>query len=62
MSTNIRILGFICCLLMGWVAFSAAQVDPMGKRIAEIRITIEGPRTIGESFICLLNTSDAADE
>ena len=51
MSTNIRILGFACCILMGWVAFLAAQVDPTGKRIAEIRITIEGPRTIGESFI-----------
>ena len=51
MSTNIRILGLACCILMGWVAFSLAQVDPTGKRIAEIRITIEGPRTIGESFI-----------
>ena len=51
MSTNIRILGLACCILMGWAAFSLAQVDPTGKRIAEIRITIEGPRTIGESFI-----------
>ena len=51
MSTNIRILGLACCILLGWAAFSLAQVDPTGKRIAEIRITIEGPRTIGESFI-----------
>ncbi|MBU61604.1 MAG: outer membrane protein assembly factor BamA [Opitutae bacterium] len=51
MFANIRILGLVCCLLIGWGAFLLAQVNPAGKRIAEIRITIEGPRTIGESFI-----------
>jgi outer membrane protein insertion porin family len=51
MLADIRILVLVCFILMGWGAFSLAQVDPTGKRISEIRITIQGPRTIGESFI-----------
>jgi len=36
---------------MGCGTFSLAQVDPAGKNISEIKITINGPRTIGESFV-----------
>ena len=38
-------------LLAGLTVLSFAQVDPTGKRIVEIRINIQGPRTIGESFV-----------
>ncbi|SVD52061.1 uncharacterized protein METZ01_LOCUS404915, partial [marine metagenome] len=33
------------------VTFQAGQVVPAGKRIGEIRVRIDGPRTVGEEFV-----------
>ena len=40
-----------CLCVLGVAVLSLGQVVPDGKRIADIRITIDGPRTIGESFV-----------
>lgn len=51
MSLFSRILTLVAILLTSWGALSLAQVNSGGKSIAEIRIEIEGPRTIGEAFV-----------
>ncbi|MBT4385342.1 MAG: outer membrane protein assembly factor BamA, partial [Betaproteobacteria bacterium] len=51
MPLNIHILVLVFFIAMGCGTFSLAQVDPAGKNISEIKITINGPRTIGESFV-----------
>lgn len=51
MSLAFRILTLAALLLLTPGAISLAQVADGGKSIAEIRIEIEGPLTIGEAFV-----------
>ena len=51
MSAASRILTLVSLLLLSPGGLSLAQLGPDGKSIAEIRIEIEGPRTIGEAFV-----------
>lgn len=51
MSLAFRILTLAALILLTPGAISLAQVADGGKSIAEIRIEIEGPLTIGEAFV-----------
>ena len=42
---------FPLIMLFSCIAFLWAQVVPAGKKITSIEITLEGPNTLGKSFL-----------